>query len=329
MKLQTVLLRNIFVAAVVLGLLTITSCHVTTETPTLVISTSLPMAHTPTPNVPTRFPGTPLAPATTLTSTDMVPPATSIATPTQTSSPVPTLTVQQLTEYALDMLKDNGGCDLPCWWGIIPGETKLQEAKHRFGRAFSAGVPRNDGTENHSARFGIPSANTEEYAFTLGFIEQGGIIQAIEVRSDINEAFPSNHFPTDWQHFSLDQILSRYGRPTHVELQVKPPLEPNSPPSYLMWIVYENDGFWILYAGRSTYDGKMMHICPSLKTTFGLDLRLQSPESSTPVFQPEPGAGTRSLEEATGMSMEKFYNTFKNAKEKVCLDSASTLPQEL
>lgn len=328
MKLQKALLRIIFVAAVVLELLTITSCHVTTKTPTLVISTSLPMAHTLTPNVPIRFTTTPLAQATTLASTNIVPPPTSIATPTQISSPVPTLTVQQLTEYALEMLKDNGGCDLPCWWGIIPGETRLQEAKHRFGRAFSAGVPRNDGTVNHSARFGIPSAKPEEYAFTLGIIEQGGIIQAIEVRSDINEALPSNRFPTDWRHFSLDQVLSRHGRPTHVELQVKPPLHPNSPPSYLMWIVYENHGFWILYAGRSSFDGERMHICPSLQTTFGLDLWLQSAKSSTPVFRPTPGAGTRSLEEVTGMSLEEFYTTFRDADKGACLDSALTLPQE-
>jgi hypothetical protein len=328
MKWQNVLSQCIFVAAVVFGLLTLASCRVATETPAMITVTREPVAGTPSPRASALGTAAPLPIPTAMPATRTRSPAISIDTTALISTPVPTLTIPHLVEYALARLEDNGRCDLPCWWGITPGETRLQAAKDSFGRAFSAGVSRGDGTVNHSARFGIPSAKPEEYTFTLGFIERGGTIQVIEVRSDVDEAVPSNRFSTDWQRFSLDQVLSHYGQPTHVELQVKPPLHPNSPPSYLMWIVYENHGFWILYAGRSTYDGKIMHICPSLKTTFGLDLRLQSSKSSTPVFQPEPGAGTRSLEEATGMSLEKFYNTFKNAKEKACLDSASTLPQE-
>jgi hypothetical protein len=323
MRLRNTLLRYIFVMVVSVGLLTLASCRTSAETPTAVSTVPLPLRDTSTPQAPAIGTATPLLLTKASTST-LTPPAITptLASATSTISPTPkpTLTRPQLNEYAIQLLKNNGGCNLPCWWGIVLGEAKLQDVTSQFGAALV--TPR-------GAHFVILGPdNVEDYDFSLGFTGQDQSIQAIEVRWNVNEAVLSNRFTVDWQRFSLDQILSKYGQPTHVELQVKPPLHPNSPPSYLMWIVYENHGFWILYAGRSTYDGKIMHICPSLKTTFGLDLRLQSPESSVPVFQPEPGAGTRSLEEATGMSLEKFYNTFKNAKEKACLDSASTLPQE-
>jgi hypothetical protein len=45
-----------------------------------------------------------------------------IPTPTWTPLPaVPPATADAIVE---DLLKNNAGCRLPCWWGVVPGETQ-------------------------------------------------------------------------------------------------------------------------------------------------------------------------------------------------------------
>jgi hypothetical protein len=46
-------------------------------------------------------------------------------TPTVPPSPtlVPTLTADQEQALVLDLLQNNAGCRLPCWWGFTPGKT--------------------------------------------------------------------------------------------------------------------------------------------------------------------------------------------------------------
>lgn len=61
------------------------------------------------------------------------------------------------------MLEKNGGCELPCWWGITPGKTSWQDAAHFLG-SFSTiyrdenssyayvylPLPPDEGTLNHT-----------------------------------------------------------------------------------------------------------------------------------------------------------------------------------
>ncbi len=49
--------------------------------------------------------------------------------PTRTSTPSPTLSPSEVQAYILDLLQKNAGCRLPCWWGIVPGQTAWQEAE--------------------------------------------------------------------------------------------------------------------------------------------------------------------------------------------------------
>ena len=305
MILRSVLSRYVFTMLVALVLLNLASCNLVSGTPAAVRTIPVQTLATSAPAITTSPSGPAITP---------------------TPAPIPTFTAQKLREYALEMLRNNGGCDLPCWWGITPGTTKLEVVKERLGGAFVGDrVRRIDGTWNHSAYFVRAPASLEGYHFTLGFIERDEIIRAIEVKVNISEVVEPRHFAQDWQRFSLDQVLLQYGEPTHVQLSAKPPLEPDAPPSYLMWIVYENHGFWILYAGRPGYDGVGMRICPSLAAVNWVEMWLQSQEFPSPVFQPDPLSSSRSLEEATGMSLEDFYNTFKNAW--MCLETAPTSPE--
>lgn len=79
----------------------------------------------------------------TETSTSLPSPHPSLTnTPTQTVTPSPEPRPfpdqGELSDkdFVLHLLETNGGCELPCWWGIVPGETKWEDAE-RFLSNFS------------------------------------------------------------------------------------------------------------------------------------------------------------------------------------------------
>ena len=71
---------------------------------------------------------TPTKPLLTLTRIS-TPTLTPLLTNTPTSKPTPTrFPPEQAELMVLDLLENNGGCLLPCWWGIVPGQTTWEEA---------------------------------------------------------------------------------------------------------------------------------------------------------------------------------------------------------
>src|SRR6185436_4057409 len=49
--------------------------------------------------------------------------------PTNTSTIVPTLPAEGAWTKLLELLANNGGCRLPCLWGITPGKSTYKEAQ--------------------------------------------------------------------------------------------------------------------------------------------------------------------------------------------------------
>ena len=47
-----------------------------------------------------------------------------------TPSQNPTMAPEDAMEFVLELMENNGGCHLPCWWGqIVPGVTRWEDAK--------------------------------------------------------------------------------------------------------------------------------------------------------------------------------------------------------
>ncbi len=59
--------------------------------------------------------------------------ATSIpSTAVSFASPVPTLSLGEKEAIALEYYMTNRNCELPCWWGIVPGEAEWQSVQSFF-----------------------------------------------------------------------------------------------------------------------------------------------------------------------------------------------------
>ncbi|MFN8597114.1 MAG: hypothetical protein U0559_13145 [Anaerolineae bacterium] len=241
------------------------------------------------------------------------------------------MTSEQQRAYVENMLATNGGCELPCWWGIVPGSNTVDTL--RKIKAYGEPFPRRDGTVLHGAGdFDIlTSRGKSDYSVRIEVFDFEGKIVSIGVNGAIRSVDSRVGFVNAWKHYSIDQVLNQYGTPSVVRIQLSPRSEPGASLGYALTLVYEKLGLLISYRGEGIDGSKadFIQACPLLTNVDSIDLKLQLPTTPTlfPLLRPtDPIGYDRSLEEATGMSLKDFYNKFKNPTNQDCLEGEPTLP---
>jgi hypothetical protein len=326
--------RFLFIFGMCTGLLLLGECatspialtgSVPATTPVSPATTIAPKTTTIPPTLP--FTATPrkFGPTSTHFPTSTPPPV--LPTP---ANPYPTLTGEQERTYVERMLATNGSCELPCWWGINTGEATLSTLEN-FGAFYSEPFPQRDGTVFYGVgdyQLATSDGNLDYYT-GIELINLNGKILAIKVHGESHN--PHGGFVKAWQRYSVDQVLSRYGIPTAVRIQLSPRSEPGASLGHALTLVYDYLGIVINYSGEAT-DGSrsdFIRACPFLTNVIDIDLKFQSPKTSTrfPLLRLTDPGHDRSLQEATGMSLDDFYNKFKNPSNQACLEGEPTLPQ--
>lgn len=317
-----------FISGILLVLLwLLTACSVNrsfeepllTPSPTPTLLSTTP-AHLPTPS--------PSVPASAI-------PSSTYAPPSLTPPPHPAPISKEERAFVREMLATNGGCELPCWWGITPGADRWSDVQDRLGLSPEQGWLWPDGARLHEIIYGdlmYPPPPPYGYYIHIDFIERNEIVQSIHVSAEVVQRTTPERFATDWRRYSLDQVLTRYGEPSQVMLELWPnPPEPYYP--YRLFLFYEERGFLIRYEGPAI-PGETLEVCPDFKQVTRLDLWLQSPLEKRPLLElaysvdPYERAQMLPLEEATGMDVRTFYETFQRAGATVCLKSpAEVWPQ--
>ena len=163
-----------------------------------------------------------------------------------------------------EMLATNGGCELPCWWGVTPEKDRWEDVKERFGLYPSEGFLRRDGARLYEIDYGdliYPPPPPYGYHVHIDFIARDGVVRFITVMGEVIQRTLPERFAQDWHRYSLDQVLSRYGEPSQIYIQLVPPIEPDSPVYYQLWLVYDHLGFYIVYTGPAIYKPPVMQAC--------------------------------------------------------------------
>ena len=221
------------------------------------------------------------------------------------------------------MLGTNAGCELPCWWGITPGETKWEMVPEIFGVYGITGHL----YRNTTLSYGFdPPRGERRYYYNLVFhlTHQEGLVHSIRIQSQVLGDLKTNRFPQDWQRYALHQVLSRYGQPSQVMLEFWPnPPGPYYP--YSLLVFYDHQGILIRYGG-SAIPGEPFRMCPKLEEIDYLNLWLRPPGEGPSLLEladldRAELAQMLPLEEATGMGIQTFYETFREADATVCLES--------
>jgi hypothetical protein len=253
--------------------------------------------------------------------------------PSSTSTPGPTetppgLNPDELHTFVSRMLETNGDCELPCWWGIVPGETTWNDMENYFS---GMGI---DGGERGYLDLGYkdPETGHRIRLLKVDMEQKDALVHFITVTRDYIDQPRQADFSLDWQRYELSQVLSRHGAPSQVYLSLEigsPCVGPGVVPTYSMWVEYKDVGMAILYTGILIHDLDDWLLCPVFGQTsdiFGptraIEIRLQAPDLDTPLVDLPPGDGefifADTLQELANMSMEEFYELFSESSPQSC-----------
>lgn len=250
------------------------------------------------------------------------PSATSVPTPTFT--PLPTLADAQAQAEILDLLKNNAGCKLPCWWGITPGETTWQEAIH-FLQSLSPRI----------VRWGQGEITTETINRSGGFNIYLDVPEYIRQKNNLYMSFPvsENIIYRIITHATipLSELLTTYGKPSEVWVRVDPNALYFDLP-FVMAIYYPEQYIIATYYDEIAVYSRQGYIygCFDKNLYFfnNPTLSLWSPGIELSWQNIDPLLHMNaipSLEEAIGMDIETFYQTYKDPNKRPCVESPEGL----
>ncbi len=286
-------------------------------------------AETPTPTItktavshPSPMPTSTVPPPTATQTAVPIPTASATATPevptptitAPTLTPLPTFAPDELETAVDELLADPMTCDVPCWWGAIPGTTTIDEIKHTIS-------PYNFETYEYEGE-----GEGDVYLFSgLGYTEESGFSTRIVygfsdgILIGITARIPS---ATDF--------LAEYGQPDEIWVSAM-----NSPRemSPIIWftIVYLQKDMGINYIVDGDIQSDVMAGCIADETTDQLPLlNMMIPENSTHYTDFTGGIFDKErryipLEEATGLTIEEFVQFFSNPSQSQCFET----PMEL
>mgnify|MGYP001400443271 CR=1 FL=1 len=263
--------------------------------------------------------------------TDLTPTPTSTLTPTPTTEPTPTETPFAIptppgidtNEQVVWLLETNNGCQLPCWWGITPGQTKW-EAAEKILTIFDTEIYSVSDSEfvYYNPTIELPFGPYEVNQVSPIYMAKNGIVEKIETQVSIGD--------TDYfTQYTLPTFLTTYGQPEEVWLSTYPsPFEENDLPFFAI-LFYPDQGIVASYDDNGERQADLVQGCPQDKPVSRLIL-LPSGFNSTfkETINKTSGLGERDylpLEEATGMDVTTFYETFKNPNNTLCLETPANL----
>ena len=184
------------------------------------------------------------------------------------------LPVAQEEEYLINNLAGNADCELPCWWGIKPGETTSQSVQQMFlnlGKSVSRTwkIARGYAVFGRGL-FGRHAPYPFDYAVEHRWLmTRDGTRQIfLGVTGSALNWSPPQHFTQDWSRYALHEALARYGVPSKVLVHYW-----NFGVRYDITLVYEDKGFLIRYSGsiigeESEIFRKACHHLPDSKQTY-------------------------------------------------------------
>jgi hypothetical protein len=230
---------------------------------------------------------------------------------------LPVLSNDEAKKLVQELLVDNAGCRLPCWWGIAPGKTTWVEARH-FLESFAVYIG-----ETGGVRVPLPSPYSDATYMDHGYFINNGIVENIHI---YNFNLAPNYY--------LPKFLENYGQPSEVWIQTFSQEEIGQW-NFTFYLFYIERGILVEYGLATPIEDAVVDrkLQNCLKYAYSPFIYLWSPEQSKLSFQdaiqkfpyslntPEP----MPLLDATGMDVKTFFETFKNPETNTCIETPKDL----
>ncbi len=279
-----------------------------------------------TATVPTQTSTHTLTPAPVRTNTKTPPPSPMInetITPTRvnlmdliTDIPLTPLPTEQVQAWIRKMMKDNGGCRLPCWWGITPGKTTWEDAKMFLSPyASRISIMQIGGDLDTAIYFFWPPQDVTMSFLALSFSVRDNIVQSISL-TGIEQAAA----------YRLPELMSVYGEPGAVYINAYSgwAYDDHDPRDVSIHIYYPQEGIFAQYvAPDSKVENGTIHGCIQYGTLVNLWAPIDTKtytitlQTITLNFQ----FPSIPVSKALGMDIHHFYETYKGENKEVCIET--------
>lgn len=280
-------------------------------------------------------------PASSATAAQLYTPLpTDSPTPAPASTIVPTLAINDANARLLDVLANNGGCHLPCLWGIIPGNSSFEEAKAIL-------VPLSNLSQ--SVYLNPPGPGDIMPRYTEGELEiytrvafltdpDTNTVNRVAFRAEAHrplqeggyeDIFNSSFFGEKIKAYTLQHVLSEQGIPSSVMISTYGgPLTRGGRGGFDILLLYPDQGILINYATQMEIIGTNVRGCP---LNANVEMELYPPGKREIFFGSLKRTdwqvkmkGYKPLEEVTSMSVDEFYETFRKTTME-CIETSTKL----
>jgi hypothetical protein len=233
--------------------------------------------------------------------------------PTQTL--IPSVVGDDSKSKVAYLLKTNGNCSLPCWWGITPGRTTWRETEHYLA-SLALEIPQavyseQDDLTYYPTRFPDPNSITpSDYIFAEIAVNGSGKIEYISTSAE-------NH---------LSAMLIKMGIPSQIWINIVT----IDPGAYTIVLFYDSGMMLALRERRYTGNAQFITICPD-------DLEGANPNlwvwdsvkyptfASIGIFGVIPTLTRddwfRPLGEVSDMQPQTFYDLYVNPLATQCIET--------
>jgi hypothetical protein len=282
-----------------------------------------------------------IAPSITLTNT-----ATTTYTNTKTNTTtksftstftptIATLPPDDARKRMHDLLIDNGGCRLPCFWGITPGISIYDEALQNFIQLSNIAnlIIINENSFGITLGLEEKGSNVAADISVYSFIDRERIKKVQNIMLNLSWDIETNLF----DFYKVPHILSDNGRPSEVLLfTYNAPI--NEYDTLSIFIFYQDQGIIAYYMMEKKESGENIVACLSDITFNNFDIELLPPgnielfvNKRARILQAKSGYREeviKSIEEVTSMTLDDFYNAYKNPANDCITTPADNWPTD-
>lgn len=259
--------------------------------------------------------------------TNTLPPPTPTSVQLPTPTPKPTLTKDEEGLFVQELMSTNGGCQLPCWWGINLGNTLTSVGNMFLNWGVGPWRVTNSSDETGYIDLGYyePTISFDSISVFLQFYALDGIVRYIKVSGSREfEQFGEQEYVRDWEKYSLSSLLQTHGKPSQGYLRPGNVADPG-PTNYTLLLYYPHLGINVAYTLRANrLTDEIDEVCFALENVILLQLALYDPEfaENWPAAQ-LLGLGSDyeawEIENQIGMDLDTFYQTYQDFNNLGCI----------
>jgi len=226
-----------------------------------------------------------------------------------TTTPYPTLNPADADKTIANMMKENGNCSTPCFWGISPGWSDLNNSI-MFITALENSYKQEVfiQAKNSETFYSVFFVQKEKMSMNIVLLARKKELWNMKVR--VSGLYDENINNDDWLAFRPENILKTYGIPDHINLYLV--AGPEGAYRY---------GF-VLYYNQLIVDYLENNIVPSKNTTICplADHNIQQFDFMVGKDLAHSPRGEKSIEEVSQLSTKDFYNLSTEETKTVCFN---------